>query len=62
MTLTGRAAVAAVAGALVVAVFGTGIALLAVNAVLLAAISADLRPSPGAAHRTHRRRGRAPGE
>jgi uncharacterized protein (DUF58 family) len=42
MMLSGRAAVAAVAGALVVAVFGTGIALLAVNAVLLAAISADL--------------------
>jgi len=42
MTLTGRAAIAAVAGALVVAGFGTGTALLVVNAVLLAAITADV--------------------
>ena len=42
MTLTGRAALAAVAGGLVVAVFGTGTALLAVNGVLLAAIAADV--------------------
>ena len=42
MTLTGRAAVAAVAGGLVVAVFATSAALLAVNAVLLAAIAADV--------------------
>jgi len=42
MTLTGRAALAAVAGSLVVAVFGTGAALLIVNAALLAAFAGDL--------------------
>ncbi len=42
MTLTGRAALVALAGALVVAVFGTGIALLAVNAVIAMAITGDL--------------------
>jgi uncharacterized protein (DUF58 family) len=42
MTLTGRAALAAVAGGLVVLGFGTAIALLIVNAVLLSAILADL--------------------
>jgi len=42
MTLTGRAAIVAVAGGLLVAVFATSAALLAVNAVLLAAIAADI--------------------
>jgi uncharacterized protein (DUF58 family) len=42
MTLTGRAALLALASALVVAVFGTGIALLAVDAAILLAIAGDL--------------------
>jgi uncharacterized protein (DUF58 family) len=42
MALTGRAAAAAAAGALVVLAVRTGAALLAVNAVILAAIIADL--------------------
>jgi len=42
MTLTGRAAIVAVAGGLLIAVFATSAALLAVNAVLLAAIAADV--------------------
>lgn len=42
MTLTGRAALAALAGALVVAVFGSVTALLAVDAALAAALAADL--------------------
>lgn len=42
MNLTGRVAALAAVGALVIAVFGTGAALLAVNAVLLVAIVADL--------------------
>ena len=42
MTLTGRAGALAAAAALVVAISGTGAALLAVNAVLIAAIVADL--------------------
>ncbi len=42
MTLTGRAGLAALAGALVVAVFGTGLASLIVNAAIAAAIAADL--------------------
>jgi uncharacterized protein (DUF58 family) len=42
MTLTGRAAIAAVAGGLLVAVFASSAALLAVNAVLIAAIAADI--------------------
>src|SRR5207244_1079761 len=39
---TGRAALAAVAGGLVIAVFGTGAALLIVNGVLLAALASDV--------------------
>ena len=42
MTLTGRAALAAVAGAVVVLAFGSMTALLVVNAVILAGIVADL--------------------
>ncbi|HUJ06046.1 MAG TPA: DUF58 domain-containing protein [Streptosporangiaceae bacterium] len=42
MTLTGRTALVALAGGLVVLAAGTGLALLIVNAVLLAAIAADL--------------------
>jgi len=42
MALTGRAALAALAGGFVVLVTASGAALLAVNAVLLAAIAADL--------------------
>jgi uncharacterized protein (DUF58 family) len=42
MTLTGRAGLLAVTGGLVIAVFGTGIASLIVNAVILAALAADL--------------------
>ncbi len=42
MTLTGRAALAAVAGGLVVAVFASGIVLVIVNAALLAAFAADV--------------------
>ncbi|HEX6934485.1 MAG TPA: DUF58 domain-containing protein [Streptosporangiaceae bacterium] len=42
MTLTGRAGLLALAGVLVVAVFGTGLAGLIVNAVLAAAVGADL--------------------
>ena len=49
MTLTGRAALAAVAGAVVVLAFGSMTALLVVNAVILAGIVADLvlAASPG---------------
>jgi uncharacterized protein (DUF58 family) len=42
MTLTGRAALAALAGVLIVAVFGSGAALLLVNGVILAVLAADL--------------------
>ena len=42
MTLTGRAALAAVVGGLVVAVFGSGAVLLIVNGVLLAALASDV--------------------
>jgi uncharacterized protein (DUF58 family) len=42
MTLTGRAGLAALAGVLVVAVFGAGLASLIVNAAIVAAIAADL--------------------
>ena len=42
MTLTGRAALLAVAGGLVIAVFAAGIASLIVNAVILAALATDL--------------------
>src|SRR5258708_3573441 len=42
MTLTGRAGLLAATGGLVIAVFGTGIASLIVNAVILAALAADL--------------------
>ncbi len=42
MTLTGRAGALALAGALVVAVFGTGLAALVVNAVILAGIVIDV--------------------
>jgi uncharacterized protein (DUF58 family) len=42
MTLTGRAALTALAGGLVVAVFGSGAALLIVNGVLLAALASDV--------------------
>ncbi len=42
MTLTGRAGALALAGVLVVAVFGTGLAALLVNAVILAGIAIDL--------------------
>ncbi len=42
MTLTGRTGLVAVAGGLVIAVFGTGVASLIVNAAILAALAADL--------------------
>ena len=42
MTLTGRAGLLAVTGGLVIAVFGTGIASLIVNAVILVVLAADL--------------------
>jgi uncharacterized protein (DUF58 family) len=42
MALTGRAGLAALAGGLVVAVFGTGIAALIVNGLILAALAADV--------------------
>lgn len=42
MTLTGRAALLALAGGLVVAVFGTGLAVLIVNAVIVLAVAGDL--------------------
>jgi uncharacterized protein (DUF58 family) len=42
MALTGRAGLAALAGGLVVAVFGTGIASLIVNGLILAALAADV--------------------
>src|SRR5262249_37051748 len=42
MTLTGRAGLLALAGGLVIAVFGAGIAVLIVNGAILAAIAADL--------------------
>jgi uncharacterized protein (DUF58 family) len=42
MTLTGRAGLLAVTGGLVIAVFGTGVASLIVNVVVLAVLAADL--------------------
>lgn len=42
MTLTGRAGLLAAVGGLVIAVFGTGVALVIVNAVILAALAGDL--------------------
>jgi uncharacterized protein (DUF58 family) len=42
MTLTGHAGLLALAGGLVIAVFGTGLAALVVNAAILAAIAADV--------------------
>jgi uncharacterized protein (DUF58 family) len=42
MTLTGRAGLAALAGGLVIAVFGTAIASLIVNGLILAALAADV--------------------
>jgi len=42
MTFTGRTGLVAVAGGLVIAVFGTGVASLIVNAAILAALAADL--------------------
>jgi uncharacterized protein (DUF58 family) len=42
MTLTGRASLLALAGGLVIAVFGTGVASLIVNAAILVALAADL--------------------
>src|SRR5215472_16628319 len=42
MTLTGRAALVALAGGLAILIAGTGLALLIVNAVVVAAIAADL--------------------
>ncbi|HKR69827.1 MAG TPA: DUF58 domain-containing protein [Streptosporangiaceae bacterium] len=42
MTLTGRAGLMALAGGLVIAVFGSGIAVLVVNAVIVAMIALDL--------------------
>ena len=59
MTLTGRAAFAAVAGGLLVAVFASSAALLAVNAVLLAAIAADITLAASVSKLTVRRSGDA---
>src|SRR5690349_7535356 len=42
MTLTGRAALLALAGGLVIAVFGTGLASLVVNAVIVVMVALDV--------------------